>query len=220
MKTARNIILTFLLASSLLAPACNTTDDDCNCGNVREFFDIQGVASSNFRTLENSGFNIQPLLEEDAVEWDRYSLASEFAVEYYGMAPTDKKEPSFWSGLSLINEAWACSCLPNGFSGSEETLDFLDLITLEDFDDNHPAGSSIKDILNIRTFSEFEGLIHSEMDLDVFLVQEREAIAYKSFDLLLQVPPATTSTQQFQLIIQLSNGESYSIDSPSIEITR
>lgn len=119
---------------------------DCNCGPViGEYFDIKGMQLNNYKKTGDNSVGI--MIDNESVPYTEYAgLGDEYSVDYIGQRLP--KKPSF----SLISSAYACSCKFNGDIGSKyEKLSNIAVITLNDFDENHAANDTIKDLILVKS---------------------------------------------------------------------
>lgn len=107
--------------------------------------------------------------------------------------------------LTLFNSACAydCFCPPEFEYVAEDTISGMKIISLNDFDDTHPADSDISEYFKVhtgmvyRTFQEYTD--HPENIY--FDKPSREDI-----EILLMQPPTFTGQHQFRAEIELSDG--------------
>lgn len=194
MKSLRTIGLTLFLTLGFSFQAC--VDDYCNCDPYR-YFDIEGL-------LVEYQMNPNGSQQGDTVRLGEIDLINiDYLVDYHADV-----SPKSWS-FSIMNSALACSCLL-GWEGSEdESLSSFDIITLNDFDAEHPAGSSIIDQFNYIG-SQFE---NDNRPLSEFLILQVGLLMEEDMKLRLRKAPETTAAFQFQVQMELSTGEFYEVDS-------
>ena len=187
---------------------CNP--DDCGCPPFQgDYFDIQGVELVNYQTREDCSRCIRLIEEEESVRFADYRyLSVDYQVEYYGddLAATPKQS------FSLINSAFACSCIEDGYFGSQdERLDDLTVITLNDFDEQHRAGDTINDLLEVQFFDE-------STDLNEYLALDTALIKYDQLGLALKKAPDLNEEYHVRVDVKLSTGEVYQTQSRPIRI--
>ena len=195
---AKYVYLTFLLAIGFSLGNCGF-DDDCDCSGIDPFFDIMGMELS--QVAADQDMSIEQLPENSNVSFGNYEgIALQFEVNYISQL-----QDRFNWNFSLINNALACSCIPDGHEGAKtESFKSLNVITLNDYDDDHLAGSSINDLLSISP--EYEPMIEPLTDL----LARNELIQYEHYFLKPGSQPTLNDTLKFQVDIELSNGELYS----------
>ncbi|MEM1318996.1 MAG: hypothetical protein AAGG75_02005 [Bacteroidota bacterium] len=212
MKTSQLIILTTFLVIGFSLPSCNDDDliPDCNCENTK-FFDVNGLLATNFQ-IDNGKFE---LLGQDSLSLeDLGGLMVEMNVDYHALVEPRGLDWSF----SLMNTADACSCL-RGYGGSKtERLVELSVITLNDFDDAHPANSNINDIL---TYGEEERFTSGRTQpLADFLAMSKTENLMREY-IYLKLDKAPTANPEFHYLVrmELSTGEVYEAESVPLIIT-
>lgn len=204
MKTIRLLFLGLLFTVGFSIPSCSVDDDlDCNCPAIEgAFFDIQSLSLENCNELYN---DICDRL--DQIAWQDYILIHRFTVNYYGL-----NSPSNDYSFSLIPSAMACSCLENGFNGSEEQLTELTVITQNDFNDNYLAQDTINALLNIHINDQI-------YDLNTFLQENDKPIRGVHVGLSLKEKPSLDSTFQVRIRMTLDGQEEYLVESEEILLT-
>lgn len=211
-----------LWTASLLFVACETFSDEplCDCGDVPEFFDVDGI--SNLIHQEQDSRSILPpdTSEEAAVSWQNHELLLELSIGgFLGSEsnPQTQAKPFF----SLISSAYACTCLPPGWNGSNEIIQELNIITMNDYDSLHKAGDSLNDILSIIPL----GFGNDEqVALTDYLQIDSLNVTRESYRFRLQQGPSENAIFQVKLVSTLRNTdgreENYEIESPSIRLSR
>ena len=193
------IFLTVTLAIGFIIPGCNM-DLGCDCSEVLKYFDIKDFKAEFEFQNGGSSNNWQDLVGEIIYE-----------TEYYGAIEQEEKK---LYGLSFIPTASACSCPPDGWSGSEEGLDSLIITTVNDYNANYPAGSNISGITEFYTYE--TGAYESFQE---FISRNEQAIFEQVHYFKLKESPAITGTP-FKLNIRmvLNNGEEYDVTTQEITV--
>ena len=113
--------------------------------------------------------------------------------------------------FSLMNSALGCSCIDAGHQGSAtEKFESIEIITLNDFDDTHPANSSINDLFMVLP----ETTLQDVLSLDDFLLDNNSSfIASQYLQLSLTKVPENDLTFHVNVILKLSTGEEYQTES-------
>ena len=201
------LVITFL--PSFLTQCCM---DSC-CGErgkgTKPFFNVNGLTSVSYRadTVRSTQdvYNQQPIHHRNYFCWLRAE------VEYYGThIPTH-----IGFGQSLM----ACSPLPPGDRGSEESISAIQIFSHADYDNALPAGSDLSTIFQISASlrSETSGLSFSSQDykaLSAFLATSPHAF----YDACLRLSKAPTVSKKhtFRIEYTQTNGEKYTIQTPEI----
>lgn len=193
------IVLTVTFAIGFIIPGCNV-DLGCDCNEVLKYFDIKDF-KAEFE-FQNGG---------SSNSWQNLVGEIIYDTEYYGAAEQNEKK---LYGLSFIPTASACSCPPDGWSGSEEGLDSLIITTINDYNASYPAGSNISDITE---FYDYE--TGGYESFQSFVSRNTQAIFEQVHYFKLKEAPATTSTPfQLNIRITLDNGEAYNVTTQEITV--
>lgn len=202
MKYFKHFALILVLLIGVGIPSCLPP---CECPIIQgEFFDIQGGELGNWKG-ENHSFWV--LEKGETVSVEEFRLIVQFEVDYFGQ----QLSPSKGIDFSLIPSAYACTCAENGLKGSEEILENLRVITKNNFDENHPANSSLNDLILIQMPGD------EEVSLEEYLTREnRSPVYYQNFWLSLKQAPSLPSDFEVSVEMTLDNGEVYQMDSEMI----
>jgi hypothetical protein len=107
--------------------------------------------------------------------------------------------------FSFFQSAYASGdCAPDEFIPAD-TLSSFKIFTLQDFDDNHAAGSDVSDYFRISNPSAYTAL-------DDYIDMYGASVVYNRGDLdtslqiLLMTPPTLNTTHQFRVQIELTDG--------------
>lgn len=187
----KKTLLTLFLITGITFQNCS----DCECcfGDYKQYFDIQDIRIDHYDNEES-------ILDVDNISFEEYGFLSLF-LEAKAVAYHRKKS---WN-LSLINSAYSCSPpLPGGSGSKEESIDNLEIITLNDYDDDHKAGDSIKDLLEISN-EDFE---QEPEALNSFLM-DLGKVPFNWFKLKLISKPTLNQDFQVKINLDLSTGEKY-----------
>lgn len=152
MKKVGRLTIIFLITLGII-PGCFEGEFlECSYPGVAKYFDVQDINLSHgiiegdsYRLIDGS----EPVNKES---YDGVYLTPD--VEFFSqLEKKDKGQFNFFFTNSLM----ACTPVDNGYLGStsEKTLGIV-VRTERDFNDDHPAGSDISDLMRIRTF---DGLI-------------------------------------------------------------
>ncbi|MEL6256584.1 MAG: hypothetical protein AAFR87_31570 [Bacteroidota bacterium] len=138
------IFLTFLLGVGFMIPSCEFTDgpriSPCNC-DLYAYFDINGLRADVFEDF-SEGTLVNAL---DTINFSQLGgIYVDYEVEYHANKEATPK--SNWS-FSLMNAAYACSCIPGPLGSKREELVNFQVLTLNDFDEDHKANDDINDLL-------------------------------------------------------------------------
>ncbi len=213
----KTIALTFLLAIGFSISFQNCDIDDetsCNCPTLLgEYFDIQEIELEHYvRVGDCCQIEVQ---SGESVAFDDYNnITLQFLVDYHSSIEETPEPHQHWN-FSLMNSALACTCIENGFRGSqEEVLENLSIITLNDFDDQYAANDTITDLFKIKSLNDSEAIEISE-----FLNRDTLTIMSQYLFLELQKAPEASEDFQVKVNVDLSTDESYEVESKAIKIT-
>ena len=197
----KHLFLTSLFFLGISFPSCDSDDIDCDCPVVENFFDIQGLSVSAFQTLDGS---IQTnIAENEIIVFDNLSnLRLGYQVDYHSCISSPNP-------FSLMNSAWACSCLWDGSLGSQtERLETVHVITLNDYNDNFLAHDTINDLILVDDFiSGNTG--DNALPLGEYLELDTALILYEALDIHLTTRPSLNDTLRLKVSVELSTGEVY-----------
>ncbi len=208
-KSIRVRVLVLGLVIGLPLQMCSPeASDDCNCSPITgSYFDIKGMEMSNYRKIDEN--SVKRMLENEAVPYSEYEgLSVEYQVDY--ISHRSHAQPSF----SMINSAYACSCVYDGYAGSKnEKLTNISVITLNDFDENHKANDTINDLIIVK------GYYFQENEyLQDYLIKDTTNIKFQGIQLLVDRKPTLNENYKVKVVVELSTGEIYQDVSESIII--
>lgn len=189
-----------------LYPGCANVD--CESENIPQYFDIFGL---DVRHTTGDAFSFQFIENGSTVLYANYrGIHLNVNATFYGQVE-EKRNPflSFGMGAKLL----ACVPPSAGYNGSEtESLGDIQVTTLFDFDENHPAESDITDLMKVRLFDVV-------MDLDEFLSSKKnELIQIEDLPYVLFPEKAPTADESFKVRVKITidPGEEYTAESPTI----
>jgi len=99
---------------------------------------------------------------------------------------------------------------PGQLGSKEESIESFQVLTLNDFDDNHLAGESINDLFEITN------LAIEPVPLKEFLTNFTENVPQEWFNLRLLNEPTLSKAFQVMVNVSLSTGENYQASSSII----
>ncbi len=208
---SRTLLLTSILFLGITFQNCSESDCPCCDGSIgidtSPFFDIQGTETAHF----NQNFG---LVETDQIAFEEYGFINlRFLVDYVATHHNPNRRHSF----SLMNSAYACSYIGPGLEGSkEESIVSLQVITINDFDNDHRSGDSINDLLELDTTT-FPLATSGILPLEEFLISSTDNVPSENFFMRLLNRPTLNNEFQVRIEVSLSTGERYETTSPVIE---
>ena len=211
MKYFKYLAITTLLVFGFSFPSCDDDGLDCNCP-PETFFDVQDLEVGLYQDV-NLGL---PIASEDTVQFnDGKYIHLDYIVDYHTYH-TPKRDWSF----SLINSAYACSCVEGGYRSKEEELVSFCITTLNEFDDEHLTNTDITDLFEyIGFFNNGEYIDVNDQPLaDQISVGINQELQGEDMVLKLTKAPELNSEFKIKIAMELSTGETYEVESQSIVI--
>jgi hypothetical protein len=194
------ILITVFLITGISFQSCS--DDECPGTEYREFFDIQGIQVNHW------GTDHKPI-EEIEILFEEYGFVNLELIVDYIVHQQDRK-----FNFSLMNSAYACSPYPAGQGGSkEEAIESLQIISINDFDEDHKAGDPINNLLELSEIFEGTGPI----PLEDYLNNLTGNVSSEYFRLRLLKELSLSNEFQVKVVINLSTGENYEATSDVIK---
>ena len=198
----KTLLLTAILFVGFGIQSCE--EDYCDCctvGEYRGFFDIQDVQVSHWDSTKRP-------IDQAILRYEDYGFINmHFVVDYV------VHQESRGFDFSFMSSAYGCSPESPGVEGSkEEALESLQIITINDFDDEHKAGESINDLLEFNDIR-FGG---APVLLESYLDSLTGNVPTEYFVLGLLKEPEIDKNFQVRAEMQLSTGEYYEATSPLI----
>ncbi|MEM1003530.1 MAG: DUF5034 domain-containing protein [Bacteroidota bacterium] len=112
--------------------------------------------------------------------------------------------------------AYDCHCPPPEKFTSLDSIVSINIKTLNEFDDTHPAGTNINDYFNILWFRDYMPLESFNFGL-IYLPVDPINEDWMA-DIMLLVPPPERGTHQFEVAIELSDGRILNAKAPIVEL--
>ncbi|MBX2925153.1 MAG: DUF5034 domain-containing protein [Chitinophagaceae bacterium] len=194
------ILLLIPLCSDMLVACC-----DCDDPQLFKYTN----ASLELQHLDNRGQS--PATDEDGIA----------LKEAYGIAMTLRCEPTVFktAPFSLfLNQSYAfsCRCDAGVQHHAKDSVIAIRIITLEDFDAFHPAGTDISDYFRLYTWNNFTTIAdYLHKDARVFAYDEPKNIVMNA---LLINAPAAAGFYRFRVEMDLSDGRSLTKETSTIEL--
>jgi hypothetical protein len=115
-----------------------------------------------------------------------------------------------WHPEGLVTSASALSC-EEGFDGPKFPITSYDIITVNEFDDEHPAGSSVTDLFWIKFYR------HNNYIENHILLSELQELRYLFHSqLYTKARPTSSATQIFVVSLRNSKGDEFELETPSL----
>lgn len=203
----KSFLLTTIFTAGFIIPSCNWGVGSCgDLEPVPNFFNIESMGVTNFEGEAFYSCCSKVIADSAFVELSKYWMRMDFDVSYYFGQVLE--EPNR-HGINFMGSALACSPAPPGYNGSQEKIESLTVITLNDFDDNHHAGDTINDLVDFHDFS-------ARTSLNDFLSNNISFIKQEALFLQLKAAPTLNPYFKSRLVLKLTNGEEYSAETNSI----
>ena len=110
--------------------------------------------------------------------------------------------------------AFSCRCPPETAYEPKDSITSLKIYTLFDFDNTHPGGSDITEYFFQYKNNSYLAIVNIMHALNSTLRYENDF--NQSIDLLLMHAPPASSNQQFQVILDLSDGRQITLTTAKI----
>ncbi len=214
MKIIKSFSLTLFLIIGFIMPSCDKDNvpeippcDDV--GPLKHFYDVFYMTVSNLSDLGRRT-EVPP---NDTIAFDELDAVFIDYIVNYSTSIQPKRDWSF----SLMPTAYACTYVPGTKGSKTETLVDFSISTLNDFDDDHLANSSIIDLFDyyggsFRALDEF-------IPLTQFLEEQIENLLQEE-DMFIKLKKAPEMDQEFKIkvVMELSKGEVYEFETEPIVI--
>jgi hypothetical protein len=182
--------------------------------NVFPYYQMQDLA---FRYIDE--YNINGTTEKlmfRSISQDYSNMEYECQkMAMYFQVPDDEllfHSQNIKHGFGFTQEVFASSCYekPNGWNGTLEKVDHIDISSTFDYDETHLKGYDLSDIVWIFAYVRNVEINWRDEDLWVLLEDYNSNSPYeapKRFYLLIKSPPTLSKEQQFYIRYYLANEE-------------
>lgn len=207
------LFLTLILITGIIIPSCeNGMEEECDptlgggCGcPPTEYFDIQGM---DVQVRERKD-EITEIDELDTVSFENVAdIMVNFEVDYH-TSSSPSLSPKSTPIFSTMSSAYACSIVYWPLGSKTESLTRFEVITINDFDEEHKANESINDLLKFTPYTVY----HDSAPLPEFLDNYTDNILEPYMRLVLSKAPTLDSKFHIKVIMELSTGEAYEAES-------
>lgn len=195
MNNIKTTLLTVLFTIGFILPSCKK-DFSGLCGDVASFryFDIKGLDVFAYQD-DVDGFEIFDSVDTISFS-ENVGIFMQYQADYHA---------AILPAMGLMNSAVACSVI-GGYDGSKtEKLEDISIITLNDFDKDHLANSSIGDLLEV----DLDGINEDTLPLMDYLANQTENIKKQALKIRLKKAPELNQEFLFKIEVELSTGERY-----------
>jgi len=183
----RKILFTLFFTLGLTFIACIG-----DCPPIEgDYFRLTGIRSINHQSKDGV------YLEEGVqIKFEDYrGFNCNYTVSYY--SSLEASSP-ISSGLGQLH---ALDCLNEGWAGSEDYYESIEVITLNDFNDEYRQGDTISELFNLAENLAF----HDSIPIRDYF-----------FYFQLPEPPTLSSAFKVKVIVELQNGRRFEKESPTV----
>lgn len=185
MKKTIIIVASLFLMIGMTACPCGGVDPHIEYFHLMDFeYDISNIE----RNEETKGISYNTVT--DTIFYNNYALNMHANTKYVGMA----------YHFSLIPVAYAC--VPPPIQQSNEVIEKIEIITHQDFDSTHLAGSNVVDLFQVLDLEEVE----QEHSIETFL-EKYPNPSDNGLTFLLRTKPQKTGEYSFTFKYYQSGGE-------------
>jgi len=121
-----------------------------------------------------------------------------------------------FSIFSQTAYGFSCDCPPEIQYSPLDSILNIKIVSLNDWDSEHPAGSDVSDAFFVNKRTEFIAL----PEYDEYLDEDPEYADFPEtyFDFFLMAPPSQEATHQFQVTVEISDGRTIQNISNTIKL--
>ncbi|MBV6647255.1 MAG: DUF5034 domain-containing protein [Cyclobacteriaceae bacterium] len=193
----RAFIVYFILEMFLIA-ACADLSDDCT--GVQDAGGVPSVGNINARDVVYNSYNNIRLLElGDTLSFQDYAIWLEVEPKFVAK--------QLYNG-SFGGQAMACDVVAQELS---DRISRLSIFTQFQYNDTIPAGADMTDLFSFQALEEQTPLESNSLN-DFFT---------RDFYLFLRptVPPGLSKTAQFQILVEIDDGRSFTLTTNGVWLT-
>jgi len=207
---ARKIVL-ILLAPLIVEIAIGC----CHCDDAPSVASLYTYKSIQLENLDNRG--AEPVVSE----------SGPYLKEAYGLRVhlyRDLIAHSSGAPVSFFPSAYAfsCGCENNSSISARDSITYVHIITLRDFDASHQAGAEISDLFRVQTesYGTQELTRVGEYATGPYLryASADRFLRDMTFDILLFAQPAAGGLYKFKIQFTLSDGRVLEQETPEIQL--
>ena len=188
-----------------------------NCKNTPKNYDIQGfktVIKQIMDTLPNQSFTLYPLDSTMKVDYDRFVIELEADLVYYGC---NREADKFNFSYFFINSAMATECAEPGYHGTSEQISEISIFSSNHFISGGATTDTLSRYFNVSLY-QYQWQFSVPMDLDSLVATHPHPP--KILRLLLKEKPTGSAKHKFTIHYKQSNGEFYTLTTPTVEFNR
>ena len=185
-----------------------------NCKNTPKNYDVQGFKTSIRQISEvypDHSVRLSPLDSTMKIDFDKFVIELEAELVFYGCS---RKEENFDFSSFFINSAMATECAEPGYHGSTEQISEISIFSSYPFFSSGTPGDNLCRHFKVSVYR-YQWTFSDPMDLDSLVSTHPHPP--KIIRLLLKEKPTGSSKHKFTIQYTQSNGESYTLTSPTVE---
>ncbi|MDJ1502327.1 DUF5034 domain-containing protein [Xanthocytophaga agilis] len=206
MKTIRILSLTFLISVAPLFLTGCCWFSTCGCGDnfSQKYFKVNGWKATNV-LIDSTVTNGYPYVRLDSL-----SKTASYAYNKVGINLEVKAE--YYSAISInsYGTLMACDPLPNGHEGSKEKISTIQIISNQDFDTEHPAGTDLADLFLIKKMG-FYNSWSEDVAVNLRTYSNGQPSPELAYTLWLAKPPVSSKKHIFTITYEQTNGDKYTV---------
>ncbi len=127
---------------------------------------------------------------------------------YYKAGITLSSHVSYYSTiLAGFGSLMACDPVPSGYNGAKERITSLTIVSNASFDNSHPAGSNLADILKIRIKNYIRAELNERQELNAYLSSSPQPAQF--YTLLFTKAPELGKKHTFTITYKQSDGQEF-----------
>lgn len=206
---SKAIRIAILLAVFNLGGCCPS-----DCEDIAKHFDINGFSASVRQittTYSDGSFLHAPLDSTATVDFDRFVIELIPTMTFYG--DNSKFNRSYFNN-PFVNAAFACKCNGPGYEGSLERISDILIFSSYPFTELGATADTLSHYFDIAGLEGSYGYLRP-VDLETFTATT--PLALREIQLKLKVKPSGSLKQKFTVQYKQTNGEVYTLTTPTVE---
>lgn len=184
--------------------SCTKDEDECDTSYIGNYIDVNSMSNAvkKLKKWSTTGVEVSPSPYKDSIAFDSLLIEMGFTGPYIAHETRGGR-------FSLFNCAFAtCGHPPaNGYMGCKESVKSIKVISANDFDSAHLAGSQLNDLFTIYAYyNSTDSASNSPLSLFTNTFPRQNPLW---FDLRLTSKPALSKNQKFNITVIMTNEEAY-----------
>lgn len=187
--------ITLILVIGFTMPSCEPKDS-CHGVVFRNYFEVENIEVKSFTDYSEN----ESIALNDSVTFEEIDVIHVDYIVNYIASNQPKRDWSF----SLMPSALACSFIPGSSGSKTERLTKFSIITLNDFDDDHPANSNINELFDYEGY--YWDTLDDSIPLTQFISEQTENLKEEDMFLKLKKAPEINKEFRLKVVMELSTG--------------